>query len=110
MLRPQPVTGWLSKQLFFPQHFALWRPWHRTSDISACVSFATTVRELRTKQKFGQEAFADHCGLHRTAISLVERGKREPSISTSLKISRGFGLTLSEFLRGVDGVPKKKHP
>ena len=67
------------------------------------------MRELRAKQKFSQEAFADHCGLHRTAISLVERGKREPSITTLLKISRGFGLTLSEFLLGVDGVPKKKH-
>jgi transcriptional regulator with XRE-family HTH domain len=75
---PQPVTGQLSEQLFFLQHF---RP----------------------------AATADHCGLHRTAISLVERGKREPSISTLLKISQGFGLTLSEFLRGVDGVPKKKH-
>jgi transcriptional regulator with XRE-family HTH domain len=67
------------------------------------------MRELRAKQKFSQEAFADHCGLHRTAISLVERGKREPSITTLLKISRGFGLTLSEFLRGVDGSPIKKH-
>jgi transcriptional regulator with XRE-family HTH domain len=66
------------------------------------------MRELRAKQRFSQEAFADHCGLHRTAISLVERGKREPSITTLLKISRGFGLTLSEFLRGVDSVPIKK--
>jgi transcriptional regulator with XRE-family HTH domain len=67
------------------------------------------MRELRAKQDFSQEAFADHCGLHRTAISLIERGKRVPSLTTLATISRGFGLTLSEFLRGVDGgVPAKK--
>jgi transcriptional regulator with XRE-family HTH domain len=67
------------------------------------------MRELRAKQKFSQEAFADHCGLHRTAMSLIERGKRVPSLRTLLTISSGFGITLSELLRGVDkGVPAKK--
>jgi transcriptional regulator with XRE-family HTH domain len=67
------------------------------------------MRELRTKQNFSQEAFADHCGLHRTAMSLIERGKRVPSLRTLLTISSGFGITLSELLRGVDkGVPAKK--
>ena len=68
------------------------------------------MRELRAKQGFSQEAFADHCGLHRTAVSLIERGKRVPSLTTLLTISRGFGLSLSEFLRGVDkSIVKKRH-
>ena len=67
------------------------------------------MRELRARQKFSQEAFADHCGLHRTAMSLIERGKRVPSLRTLLTISSGFGITLSELLRGVDkDVPAKK--
>ena len=73
------------------------------------MALGKRMRELRAKQDFSQEAFADHCGLHRTAISLIERGKRVPSLTTLATISRGFGLTLSEFLRGVDGgVPAKK--
>jgi len=67
------------------------------------------MRQLRAKQKLSQEAFADHCGLHRTAMSLIERGKRVPSLRTLLTISSGFGISLSELLRGVDrGVPAKK--
>lgn len=67
------------------------------------------MRELRAKHGFSQEAFADHCGLHRTAMSLIERGKRVPSLRTLVTISRGFGITVSDLLRGVDGgAPAKR--
>ena len=66
------------------------------------------MRNLREKQGFSQEAFADHCGLHRTAISLIERGKRVPSLTTLLTISSGFGVSVSELLRGVDAGYKSK--
>jgi transcriptional regulator with XRE-family HTH domain len=66
------------------------------------------MRQLRAKQGFSQEGFADHCGLHRTAVSLIERGKRVPSLKTLLTISTGFGVSLSELLRGVDAGHKKK--
>ncbi len=72
------------------------------------MALGKRLRELRTKQNFSQEAFADHCGLHRTAMSLIERGKRVPSLRTLLTISRGFGISLSELLRDVDkGFTKK---
>lgn len=67
------------------------------------------LRELRAKQGFSQEAFADRCGLHRTAMSLIERGKRVPSLRTLLTLSQGFGITLSELLEDVDkGIKKRK--
>jgi transcriptional regulator with XRE-family HTH domain len=66
------------------------------------------VRELRAAQGFSQEAFADHCGLHRTAMSLIERGKRVPSLRTLLTLSEGFGISLSELLEGVDKGRAKK--
>lgn len=73
------------------------------------LALGKRMRQLRARQKFSQEAFADHCGLHRTAMSLIERGKRVPSLRTLLTISSGFGITLSELLRGVDkGVPAKR--
>jgi transcriptional regulator with XRE-family HTH domain len=66
------------------------------------------MRELRDKHGFSQEAFADHCGLHRTAVSLIERGKRVPSLTTLLTISSGFGISVSELLRGVDAGYKRR--
>jgi transcriptional regulator with XRE-family HTH domain len=74
------------------------------------LALGNRLRGLRAEQGFSQEAFADACGLHRTAMSLIERGKRVPSLRTLLTISQGFGISLSELLEGVDkGVSTKRH-
>jgi len=44
--------------------------------IEILTSFGSAVRNLRLKQGFSQEGFADHCGLDRTYIGGVERGER----------------------------------
>ena len=73
------------------------------------LALGQRIRELRAKQGYSQEAFADHCGLHRTAMSLIERGKRVPSLRTLVTLSQGFGISLSELLEGVDkSLPKKR--
>jgi transcriptional regulator with XRE-family HTH domain len=73
------------------------------------LALGRRMRELRAKQGFSQEAFADHCGLHRTAMSLIERGKRVPSLRTLLTLSQGFGISVSELLKDVDkGVAKQR--
>jgi transcriptional regulator with XRE-family HTH domain len=73
------------------------------------LALGKRLRELRAEQGFSQEAFADHCGLHRTAMSLIERGKRVPSLRTLVTLSRGFGVSLSELLEDIDkGTIKKR--
>jgi putative transcriptional regulator len=73
------------------------------------LALGKRLRELRAEQGFSQEAFADHCGLHRNAMSLIERGKRVPSLRTLVTLSQGFGMSLSELLEDVDrGIAKKR--
>jgi transcriptional regulator with XRE-family HTH domain len=71
------------------------------------LALGKRMRQLREKQGYSQEAFADHCGLHRTAVSLIERGKRVPSLTTLLTISGGFGISVSDLLNGVDAGYKR---
>jgi len=78
---------------------------HATSSVGFGKS---DQRELRAKRGLSQEAFADKCGLHRTAVGLIERGHRTPSLKTLLTISTGFGISLSELLRDVDKSVIKK--
>jgi len=59
------------------------------------------IRELRVKQHFSQESFADACGIHRAHMGEIERGKRDVAISTLLKVSRGLGISVSALLKGV---------
>jgi transcriptional regulator with XRE-family HTH domain len=60
------------------------------------------IRELRLKQKFSQESFADHCGLHRTYMGGIERGEHNLTLQTALTISKGLGISLSELVAGID--------
>ena len=60
------------------------------------------MRELREKKGISQEDFAEACGLHRTAVGLLERGKSIPRLDTLLIISQGLGVTVSKLLQGVE--------
>ena len=66
------------------------------------VALATRIRSERERHGVPQEHFAEDCGLHRTAIGLLERGKSIPRLDTLLLVSQGVGLTVSELLRGIE--------
>jgi len=48
-----------------------------------------------------QEALGASCDLHRTEISLLERGKREPRLSTIVRLARGLGIEPRDLLNDV---------
>ncbi len=60
------------------------------------------MRELREKQGTSQEDFAEACGLHRTAVGLLERGKSIPRLDTLLIVSHALGVTVSKLLLGIE--------
>ena len=66
------------------------------------LALGSRIRELREKRKWSQEEFADRCGLHRTAMGFLERAERIPRLDTLLTISRGFGISVSELLDGLE--------
>ncbi|MGA2617743.1 MAG: helix-turn-helix transcriptional regulator [Thermoguttaceae bacterium] len=63
--------------------------------------FGNRVRELRRAQGLSQEAFADKCGLDRTYISGIERGKRNVAIRNVEVIAGALGVSISELTRGL---------
>jgi transcriptional regulator with XRE-family HTH domain len=56
------------------------------------------VRRLREASDRSQEAFADDAGLHRTYVSDVERGTRNPTITVVEKLAKALGVTLGALL------------
>lgn len=60
------------------------------------------VRRLRVAAGWSQEAFADHCGIHRTGMSALERGLTDPKLSSLGRIAAGLELVVSDLLREVE--------
>lgn len=63
--------------------------------------FGNRVRALRKEQGISQEAFADKCGLNRTYISGIERGKRNVALCNIEAIARAFGISISQLTEGL---------
>jgi len=65
------------------------------------VRFGQRVRELRKATGLSQEAFADKCGLDRTYMSGIERGKRNVALRNIEAIAEALGVSISELTKGV---------
>ncbi len=59
---------------------------------------AVNLRKLRQDRGLSQEAFADEAGLHRTYVSDIERGARNPTITVVDKIARALDVPLGRLL------------
>jgi len=60
---------------------------------------ASNLRRLRMAKGLSQEAYADVAGIHRTYVSDIERGARNPTITVVEKLARGLGVDVIELLR-----------
>jgi transcriptional regulator with XRE-family HTH domain len=61
-------------------------------------AFGRILRELRERSGLSQEELGERTDLHRTYISLLERGLNSPSLRTLDKLSRALGVTLTEMM------------
>ena len=66
------------------------------------VALGRNVRSHREKKKLTQEALGELAELHTTYISDIERGVRNPSITSLISLAHALGLTVSELCRGID--------
>jgi transcriptional regulator with XRE-family HTH domain len=72
-------------------------------------AFGRVLRRLREDRGLSQEQLAFESGLHRTYISLIERGKRSPSLRTIQKIALALGSRLSAVISEVDKHAGRKN-
>jgi transcriptional regulator with XRE-family HTH domain len=64
--------------------------------------FAENMRRARQRRGLSQERLAYACRLHRTEISLLERGDRDPRLSTIVRLARALDCTPSSLLEEVN--------
>lgn len=57
------------------------------------------IREVRTTRNMTQYELADKCAINRNYIGMVERGERNPTYLTLLKIAEGCGVPVCELVK-----------
>lgn len=56
------------------------------------------MKRLREARGWSQEELADQAGIHRTYVSGVERGVRNPTVTVLEKLAIALGATLPELV------------
>jgi transcriptional regulator with XRE-family HTH domain len=63
--------------------------------------FGKNLAAARKRASLSQEELGFRAGVHRTEVSLIERGKREPRLETLLKLSRGLDVMPATLIDGM---------
>jgi transcriptional regulator with XRE-family HTH domain len=56
------------------------------------------IHKRRESLGLSQEELAQRSGLHRTYVSDIERGARNPSLKTVCRIAEGLGITTGQLI------------
>jgi transcriptional regulator with XRE-family HTH domain len=62
------------------------------------MSFGEVLLRARLDRGLSQDALAAAAELHHTHISLLERGRRDPTLETLVRLARALGLTPGELV------------
>ncbi|MDZ7842606.1 MAG: helix-turn-helix transcriptional regulator [Gammaproteobacteria bacterium] len=66
------------------------------------AAFGRILRQLRVQKGLSQEALADAAELDRTYISLLERGQRQPSLTTLFALAAVLDVKPSDIVEKLE--------
>lgn len=65
------------------------------------------LHRIRKEKGLSHEKLAELAGLHPTTLSLLERNKRQPSISTLFQLADGLGVEPDKLVDEVKNLRSK---
>ena len=65
--------------------------------------FGEVVRRVRESKSTSQEKLAEWAEIDRTYVSMIERGKRNPTLEVADRLAEALGVRLSELIRRAEG-------
>jgi transcriptional regulator with XRE-family HTH domain len=70
------------------------------------IKFGKVVRDTRNSMGLPLRELARRCKMNDSNISKIENGRRESSLTTTVKLARGLELPLAELFRRLGEPPK----
>lgn len=68
------------------------------------IAFGKVLRARRKKAGLSQESLALDAGLERTFISMLERGERQPSLGTLLKLAEALKCSAADLVSQTEAL------
>ena len=69
------------------------------------VRFGENLARCREGADVSQEELGFRASIHRTEVSLLERGERMPRVDTATRIAGSLGISLDELVAGMEWRP-----
>jgi transcriptional regulator with XRE-family HTH domain len=69
------------------------------------VRFGQNLARCRDGAAVSQEELSFRASIHRTEVSLLERGERMPRVDTALRIAGSLGVPLGDLVAGLEWKP-----
>lgn len=69
------------------------------------VRFGKNLARFRNRADVSQEELSFRASIHRTEVSLLERGERMPRVDTALRIAGSLGVPLDDLVAGLEWRP-----
>jgi transcriptional regulator with XRE-family HTH domain len=66
------------------------------------------LKAAREKQGISQEKLGFDAGIHRTYVSLIERGVKNPTLGVLFRLCQVLGVSPATFVRNVERRMQKK--
>ncbi|MBK1672743.1 hypothetical protein CKO35_05400 [Ectothiorhodospira shaposhnikovii] len=66
------------------------------------IIFGDVLRRYRSERNLSQEELAHRAGVDRTFISRLERGIRQPTITTLLGLGAALGVPAAELVKATE--------
>ena len=68
-------------------------------------TLADRIKSLRRSKRWSQEQLAERASIQRSYLADLERGYRNPSVRTLLKVANAIGLPISSLFVEDPGYP-----
>jgi len=69
------------------------------------IRFGANLARCRAGAGISQEELSFRASIHRTEVSLLERGERMPRVDTALRLAGSLGVPLKELTAGLEWRP-----
>jgi transcriptional regulator with XRE-family HTH domain len=71
--------------------------------------FGGVLRRYRSEMNMSQEELAFRAGVDRTFVSRIERGLRQPTITTLIALGSAIGVSAAELVRDTEAELQRRN-